>query len=68
MVQEIYQRGPISCGVAVPESLEEYTEGIYEDKTGDVNLVHDISVVGYGVDNGTKYWLMRNSWGHHWGE
>ena len=68
MMQEIYQRGPIACGIAVPDSLEAYTGGIYKDTTGDMNIVHDISVVGYGVENGTKYWVVRNSWGTHWGE
>lgn len=68
MMQEIYQRGPIACGIAVPDSLEDYTGGIYQDTTGDMNIVHDISVVGFGVENGTKYWTVRNSWGSHWGE
>lgn len=68
MMQEIYQRGPIACGIAVPDSLESYTGGIYKDETGDMSIVHDISVVGYGVENGTKYWVVRNSWGSHWGE
>lgn len=68
MMQEIYQRGPIACGIAVPDSLEDYTGGIYEDTTGDMEIVHDISVVGYGVENGVKYWTVRNSWGSHWGE
>jgi cathepsin X len=35
MMQEIYQRGPIACGVAVPDALEKYTGGIFDDKTGD---------------------------------
>jgi cathepsin X len=52
----------------VPDSLETYTGGIYYDQTGDTNIVHDISVVGYGVENNTKYWVVRNSWGTHWGE
>merc|ERR1711998_674672 len=55
MMQEIYQRGPIACGV-------------YEDTTGDMDIVHDISIVGFGVENGTKYWTVRNSWGTHYGE
>lgn len=68
MMQEIYQRGPIACGIAVPDSLETYTGGIYQDTTGDTNIVHDVSVVGFGVENGVKYWTVRNSWGTHWGE
>lgn len=68
MMQEIAQRGPIACGIAVPQTLEDYTGGIYCDDTGDMEIVHDISVVGYGVENGQKYWLVRNSWGTHWGE
>ena len=65
MMQEIYQRGPIACGVAVPDALENYTSGIFIDKTNDTDIVHDISVVGFGVENGTKYWTVRNSWGTH---
>ena len=68
MMQEIYQRGPIACGIAVPDALENYTSGIFHDETGDTDIVHDISVIGFGVENGTKYWTVRNSWGTHFGE
>jgi len=33
-----------------------------------MELDHDISVVGWGIEDGTKYWLIRNSWGTYWGE
>ena len=68
MMQEIYTRGPIACGIAVPDSLKEYQSGIYEDLTGDQRLVHYVSIAGYGIENGVKYWLVRNSWGSYWGD
>jgi len=69
MMQEIYQRGPIACSVAVPQSLDDYTGGIYCDDSGDLHTVHEVSIVGWGVtDDGEKFWNVRNSWGSHWGE
>lgn len=68
MKQEISQRGPIACDIAVPQALDDYTGGIYCDDTGDLETVHVVSVVGYGVENDSPYWLVRNSWGTHWGE
>lgn len=68
MMQEIYQRGPIACGIAVPDALVNYTGGIFYDQTGATDIDHDISVVGFGVENGTKYWVIRNSWSANWGE
>lgn len=71
MMNEIYHRGPITCAIAVTEELVNYTGGVFIDKTGRKELDHDISVVGWGEDesnNGTKYWIIRNSWGSYWGE
>jgi cathepsin X len=68
MLQEVYQRGPIACAIAVPSELANYKGGIYEDLTGDTTLVHAISIVGFGEEDGKKYWVARNSWGQAWGE
>jgi len=68
MKAEIYARGPISCTIAVTTELVTYTGGIFNDTTGNLDLDHEISVVGWGVERGAPYWIVRNSWGTYWGE
>jgi len=66
MQKEIYNRGPISCGIDASPILN-YTSGIAKMEGDYVD--HVISVVGWGTDpTDGMYWIVRNSWGEYWGE
>jgi len=71
MKSELYLHGSISCGIHATEEFEnDYTGGIYSQHVLFPTVNHEISVVGYGVDEatGTEFWIGRNSWGSYWGE
>eukprot|EP00887_Chlorella_sp_A99_P000091 scaffold16.g91.t1 len=70
MRNEIFNRGPLTCSMAVPEVFDYgYHQGIFRDDTNSTDVDHDVEVVGWGeTDEGLKYWVLRNSWGTYWGE
>lgn len=60
--------GPIAVGIHMPSTFHMYKNGVYDIKTCDSNeLNHGVLVVGYGVENGKDYWLVKNSYGPSWG-
>ena len=68
MKEQIYQYGPIGCGVDATDKFVAYTGGIFSEFVLLPSIDHEISVLGWGSEDGVDYWIGRNSWGTYWGE
>merc|ERR1711918_76098 len=60
--------GPVETAFTVYADFGDYVSGGYEHVTGDRLGGHAVKIVGWGVENGAKYWKIANSWNEHWGE
>jgi len=59
---------PVSVAIdAGGYDFQFYSSGIFTGSCG-TQLDHGVTAVGYGVSDGSKYWLVKNSWGAQWGE
>ncbi|OHT17321.1 Cysteine proteinase 3 [Tritrichomonas foetus] len=70
LLNKVYENGVVSVAIdASLESFHLYDGGIYQDSScSSWFLDHAVACVGYGSENGTDYWIVRNSWGTTWGE
>lgn len=65
---EIMTHGPVEAAFTVYQDFLTYKSGVYQHKTGSALGGHAIKIVGWGVENGTPYWLVANSWNEDWGD
>ncbi len=66
-MNEIYKNGPVEGAFIVYEDFPTYKSGVYSHHTGSALGGHAIRVLGWGEENGEKYWLCGNSWNTDWG-
>merc|ERR1719296_656381 len=76
MKREIFNRGPVVAPVFVQDDFLVYEGGIYtptrysraQSGADDNSMFAAVTVLGWGKSEGTKYWIVSNSWGTGWGE
>ncbi|XP_052752070.1 cathepsin B-like [Galleria mellonella] len=64
---ELYKNGPVEASFQVYADLITYKDGVYKHVYGDFLGLHAVKIIGWGVENGAKYWLVANSWNTDWG-
>ncbi|XP_064525438.1 pro-cathepsin H [Pseudopipra pipra] len=70
MVEAVGKHNPVSFAFEVTSNFMHYRKGVYSnprcEHTPD-KVNHAVLAVGYGEENGTPYWIVKNSWGRLWG-
>jgi C1A family cysteine protease len=72
MAAYLVQHGPLA--IAMDASLlQDYSSGIIDPwfpswECDPTTLDHALLLVGYGEQDSTPFWIIKNSWGSSWGE
>ena len=69
LAHNLLKYGPIPVGIdSKTYNFELYKRGIIKAHHCGKDIDHAVTVVGYGIEGTTRYWIVKNSWGKHWGE
>jgi len=67
LARALAEKGPVAVSVAADKWFD-YESGIFNGCGKDAVIDHAVTAIGYGEQDGHKYWLIQNSWGADWGE
>ncbi|CAH0726215.1 unnamed protein product, partial [Brenthis ino] len=68
LAKKLQQIAPLSIAIDATV-LHNYQNGIIQGANcNGQDLDHAVLLVGFGEENGVKYWSVKNSWGANWGE
>ncbi|KAJ4431891.1 hypothetical protein ANN_20497 [Periplaneta americana] len=66
--KEIMMNGPAGTVMAIYTDFLYYRSGVYQHLQGELLGHHSVKLLGWGVENGTPYWIAANSWNNNWGD
>merc|ERR1712166_1398768 len=62
-------KAPVSVAIEADKiAFQSYQSGVLTGSACGTQLDHGVLAVGYGTENGTPYYLVKNSWGPTWGD
>lgn len=66
--EEVLTQQPILVEVHLPTDILSYKRGVHPGNNCDSNLAHGMLLIGHGRQEGSPYWILKNSMGSRWGE
>nr|AVM38373.1 cathepsin B [Eudiplozoon nipponicum] len=68
IMRELMENGPLEVDFEVYADFPNYKSGVYQHVAGALLGGHAVRLLGWGTENGVKYWLIANSWNTEWGD